>query len=462
MVAARWLASAGLALAIAVSGHVEAAPNKCASAATLRRADVEADLVWLANSLKDRWAYAEARQNEGVNIDALVLDAFSGGAPAMSRSDFMSKLERFVAALHDGHAAVFDSPGLLPSTQWPRRCPIDFAPSSEGVVASTSASGISRGDLIESIDGLPTEKLIVDLMARTPASTTTARRYWATRSLGATHAPSTRLVVVDNHGTRREVTCPTEVRGVGGHEDWIEWRVLDGNIGYLRIRSFLPNPKPSFELLDWLHELQRGTLSAEQYRDRLNAPSREKIRTAFVSLAQTTALILDLRGNLGGTDVLGTEVASHLVPSSYTYYRLSAREGNGKWTQPSPAPIPAKPPTYTKPLTVLIDEGTFSAADNLAAFIRDERPAIFVGRPTGGGTGAPRDITLPRSCAHVMFSTMRIFSPKGRMIEGAGTTPDIAVRWTKSDYSLGRDPDLAAALHALQTGNALPKSRPAP
>lgn len=462
MVAARWLASAVLALVIGVSGQVEATPNKCASAATLRRADVEADLVSLATSLKDRWAYAEARQREGVNIDALVFDAFSGAAPAMSRSDFISKLERFVAALHDGHAAVFDSPGLLPSTQCPRRCPIDFAPSSEGVVASTSASGIAEGALIESIDGVPTEKLIVDLMARTPASTATARRYWATRSLGATHAPSTKLVIVDDHGTTREVTCATEIRGVVGHGDWIEWRVLEGNIGYLRLRSFLPNPKPSFELLDWLHEVQRGTLSAEEYRDRLNAPLQEKIRTAFVTLAPTSALILDLRGNLGGTDVLGTEVASHLVPSSYTYYRLSARQGNGKWTQPSPAPIAAKPPTYTRPLAVLIDEGTFSAADNLAAFLRDERPAIFVGRPTGGGTGAPRDITLPRSCAHVSFSTMRVFSPKGRMIEGAGTTPDIAVQWTRSDYSLGRDPDLAAALHALQTNKPLPNSRPTP
>jgi carboxyl-terminal processing protease len=160
--------------------------------------------------------------------------------------------------------------------------------------------------------------------------------------------------------------------------------------------------------------------------------------------------VLDLRGNTGGTDVLGMEVASHLLPSARPYYLLSARDATGKWSPPSPVQVLPKPPTYMRALIVLIDHGTFSAADNLAAYLRDERSAIFVGRPTGGGTGAPREVTLARSGAQVSFSTMRVFSPRGQMIEGAGTTPDITVQWTRSDYSLGRDPDLAAALRALR------------
>src|SRR3954471_23068455 len=98
--AARWQASACVAvLAVGLGGRVGATPNEGDSSATLRRADVEADLVSLAKSLKERWAYAEARQREGINIDGLVFDAVSGIAATMSRSDFVTRLERFVAGL---------------------------------------------------------------------------------------------------------------------------------------------------------------------------------------------------------------------------------------------------------------------------------------------------------------------------------------------------------------------------
>ena len=106
---------------------------------------------------------------------------------------------------------------------------------------------------------------------------------------------------------------------------------------------------------------------------------------------------------------------------------------------------------YHAPVVVLVDAGTFSAADDLAAALRDDLPGVrFVGRPSGGGTGAPRETRLPRTCMRVTFATMRVWSPQRHWIEGAGIKPDVSVQWTRADVVLGRDPDLRAAVELLE------------
>jgi len=96
----------------------------------------------------------------------------------------------------------------------------------------------------------------------------------------------------------------------------------------------------------------------------------------------------------------------------------------------------------------LINEGCFSATDNFAACIDDLHPnVIFVGQGTNGGTGAPRKlITLKHSKAEIYFCIMRVRSPKGRMIEGRGTKPDIEVRLSREDVLKGSDPVLDIAI----------------
>jgi len=207
----------------------------------------------------------------------------------------------------------------------------------------------------------------------------------------------------------------------------------------LRITSFGPP--------DWSRWLRDVT---EIERAHLIAPVLERIRRAFNGLAATSALVIDLRGNAGGTDLLGLEVAAHLLPTGSVYFQLSARDAYGSWSVFEKERLTASTPLYSHPVAVLIDEGTFSAADNLAACLRDLHPhVVFVGRPTGGGTGALRIVTLPRTCAQVSFSTVRVLSPRGRPIEGSGTSPDVALNWTQQDYAEGHDPDLEAALTAL-------------
>jgi C-terminal processing protease CtpA/Prc len=164
--------------------------------------------------------------------------------------------------------------------------------------------------------------------------------------------------------------------------------------------------------------------------------------------------VLDLRGNGGGTDLLGMDVAVSLIGGKPIYYGLSSRTLVGTWSKPHyyEAKSEGTPPRFAGQLVVLIDEATFSASDNLCRCLDDLHPDVtFVGRPTGGGTGAPRPaVTLEHSQVTVGFCTMRVLGPKGELIDGRGTLPDVPVRPTRESVLAGRDLDLEAALRAVR------------
>jgi C-terminal processing protease CtpA/Prc len=163
--------------------------------------------------------------------------------------------------------------------------------------------------------------------------------------------------------------------------------------------------------------------------------------------------VLDLRGNGGGTDLLGMEAAACLLPAGSVYYRLASRGWFG-WTKPAPQrlQVHGTPPLFGGQLVVVIDEGVFSTTDNLCRCLDDlHRDVTFVGRPTGGGTGAPRPcVTLTHCRAVITFCTMRVYGPAGELIEGRGTQPDVLVSRTRADVLAGRDAELEAALRAVR------------
>ncbi|MCC6670502.1 MAG: hypothetical protein IT458_05535 [Planctomycetes bacterium] len=415
----------------------------------LTREQMQADLRQLAAETAREWAYAEdRRRNAALDLPALAQAMIPRLDAVQDPAGFAGLVREFVAALQDGHAFVtWSGSERLPFHRWP----VTVVDTPDGLVVDTvlptwtgAVAPFLRGDVVLAVDGTPLAERIAAAARHTNASTAAARRAWAVRDSLFNAADPARYTVRRADGSEATFTAAAaahhpEARAV---ERRLESRRLAAGVAYLRIPTFAHADAKAWAAA---RPAERPTLLANDIA---------ALRAAFADARSSRALVLDLRGNGGGTDLLGMEVAACLLPSDSIYYGLSSRGFLGGWSRPvfHRLRVAGEPPRFAGQLLVLVDEGAFSTTDNLCRCLDDLHPDVtFVGRPTGGGTGAPRAcVTLRHSRIVVGFCTMRVYGPKGELIEGRGTTPDVPVVPTRADVVAGRDPDLAAALRLVR------------
>lgn len=211
-------------------------------------------------------------------------------------------------------------------------------------------------------------------------------RYWGPEAVsGFTEAPPSADEVAAYH---------EEVRLRGGEIPEVRW--LAGNVGYLRINMFL------------------DTL-----------PSTEKLAAAMGMLADTGALIIDVRGSPGGEPAGVANVIGHLVSERTATVRT---HGGADATAHRTYYAEPRTPGYTdKPVFVLVDGRTGSGAEEFAYDLQTMRRATLVGETTAGAAtpGGYR----PLAHGFVAFIPMQIVDNviTGKNWEGVGVIPDIKV-----------------------------------
>jgi carboxyl-terminal processing protease len=193
----------------------------------------------------------------------------------------------------------------------------------------------------------------------------------------------------------------------------IESRVIDGHIGYARVRNFVDG----------------GV--ARELRDAL----------AALDAQGATSYIIDIRGNPGGR--LDTPAASLFVKSGVVV-RDRGRDGKLEEESATGDALASQPPTV-----LLVNNRTGSVAEIFAAALQEHGVAYLIGGTTNGCVGFTDVQPLGDGSSLAVTTHVNLGPVSGRALNGAGVVPDEAVARTQDDIAHGRDPQLDAAVAHL-------------
>ena len=132
------------------------------------------------------------------------------------------------------------------------------------------------------------------------------------------------------------------------------------------------------------------------------------------------ALVLDLRNDPGGLVDQAIAVADQFLDGG-TIVTIRGRQGSVE-TQTAHKGGPAT----TVPIIAIVDQGTASAAEILAAALRDHGRAKLVGLPTYGKGTVQTFFDLVDGSG-LKLTTARFYTPKGNSLESKGLVPDVRV-----------------------------------
>jgi carboxyl-terminal processing protease len=270
-------------------------------------------------------------------------------------------------------------------------------------------AGIQTGDVIVKIDGQAVDPADLDTAIARMRGPDGSRIRLAVRRDGA--AALLEFQVERAHVQLRSVAA----------------ELLTADIGYLRITSFTDTTASELE--------------------------QAVARLTRTRAGKLDGLIIDLRNDPGGVLDAAVQVADDFLDHG-TIVSAEGRTADARFR------VEAKPGDISNGarLVVLVNGGSASASEILAAALHDNHRATLIGRRTYG-KGSVQTIMPLADGQALKLTTSRYFTPAGISINGVGIVPDTVldgVEQPPADMDNGdgatlpqRDPQVSAALQAL-------------
>ena len=240
-------------------------------------------------------------------------------------------------------------------------------------------AGIQAGHIIRAVEGVPiTPETREDCIA----------------AIRGDEGTQVSLEVEDAQGQRRTVSLPRRtIRTISAR-----WELLEGGVGLVTIDNFYAGTADLVE--------QGITELTEQGAE---------------------ALVLDVRNNPGGYVTELTRILDLLLPAGDIFVSRNAQGEERVYTSDEAC--------IQLPLAVLVNSESYSAAEFLAAQLRESAGAIIVGSQTVG-KGYSQTL-YPLSDGSAMgLSSGKYFTGAGVSLIGTGVEPDLPTELTKEDQAL--------------------------
>ena len=177
-----------------------------------------------------------------------------------------------------------------------------------------------------------------------------------------------------------------------------------------------------------------GYIYVSQFRDNTG----EQVYESLEALKQVDmlALILDLRGNPGGSGEAAADVTGQfLLPGSVFYYQ---EDRGGERSEQRIRDDLDRFDLGEMPMVVLVNENTAGEAEAVAAALQESGRAIVMGIETFGRGATYSFIELADGSA-IYIPTLRWYTPSGKLLGGDGVQPDIQVVFEAEEEGFGRE-----------------------
>ena len=201
----------------------------------------------------------------------------------------------------------------------------------------------------------------------------------------------------------------------------LQYRILDDNIGYIYCGSFS-------------YEFGEGNLS-----------------DILFYLFPCNGLIIDVRNNGGGQLTAAEQFAARFFDKKTLVGYMQHKDGKGHNEFSAMKKQELKPTDklrWHKPVVVLTNRSTFSAANEFVKYMRCSPLVTTVGDRTGGGAGMPFTNELPNGWG-VRFSACPMYDVNKNCTE-EGIDPDYRVDITDEDFAKGKDTIIELARQLLR------------
>jgi hypothetical protein len=184
-----------------------------------------------------------------------------------------------------------------------------------------------------------------------------------------------------------------------------------------------------------------------------DASDVDALEQALPGLRDCKAVVVDVRPNCGGDELLARRIAAWFVDGERVYGKDRYRTGPGK---DGFGPVVERKISgnadadkhLAMPVAVLTSRYVMSSNESFVLMMRQAKDCTVVGQKTYGSSGNPKPHELPNGVTIVLPSWQDL-RPDGTCFEGEGLAPDVEVAAEPKDFEQ-RDPILERALAVLR------------